>query len=302
MTLVSCPVDERYVNPLFELFDGGDFVLSSWRDVEATATELRIYFPDPADAPAAAAALSDAGRLVGLELEPEVSEIPDEDWKYAYRKHFKTDSISPRLAVVPEWEYEAWKASRPAGSVQKALVLDPGMAFGTGQHATTRACLEYVDELSIEDPGRAFLDVGCGSGILAIAAVLEGFRDVSGFDIDPDAVENANENAARNGVGLRFTRGDLSRRSTLPGVSDAGGRVFGVVAANVLGPVLVRFASEIASLVERAPSSRLILSGILCEIYPEVAAAYEAQGFREVSSKTVGEWRTGLFAPVVPSA
>jgi len=297
MTLVSCPVDERYVNPLFEVFDGGDFVLSSWRDVESPETELRIYFPNSADASAAIAALSAAGDVVGVELAPEVSTIPDEDWKFAYRKHFKTDSISPRLAVVPEWEHEAWKASHPADSAQKAIILDPGMAFGTGQHATTRACLEYVDELAVEDPSRAFLDVGCGSGILAIAAALEGFRDVSGFDIDPDAVENANENAAKNGLDLRFTRGDLSRRSTLPGVSDTGDKTFGVVAANVLGPVLIRFSKEISALVDRSPSSRLILSGILDEIYPDVAAAYAAHGFREISSKLVGEWRTGLFSP-----
>ncbi len=297
MTLVSCPVDERYVNPLFEVFDGGDFVLSSWRDVECAETELRIYFPDPADAPAAKSALLAAGEVVGAKLAPEVSTIPDEDWKFSYRKHFKTDQISPRLAVVPEWEHEAWKSAHPAGSAQKAIILDPGMAFGTGQHATTRACLEYVDELAVEDASRPFLDVGCGSGILAIAAALEGFRDVAGFDIDPDAVENACENAARNGLDLRFVRGDLCNKSTLPGVARTGGRVFGVVAANVLGPILIRFASEISALVDRAPSSRLILSGILDEIYPEVADAYAKQGFHEVSSKLVGEWRTGLFAP-----
>ena len=297
MTLVSCPVDERYVNPLFEVFDGGDFVLSSWRDVESAETELRIYFPDPADAPAAIAALTAAGEVVGVGLAPEVSTFPDEDWKLAYRKHFKTDFISPRLAVVPEWEYADWKAGHPDGSAQKAVILDPGMAFGTGRHATTRACLEYVDELAADGAERSFLDVGCGSGILAIAAALEGFRDVSGFDIDPDAVENANENAAKNGLDLRFVRGDLSRRSTLPGVSDTGDRTFDVVAANVLGPILIRFAKEISALVTCAPTSRLILSGILDEIYPEVAAAYAELGFREISSKLVGEWRTGLFSP-----
>ena len=82
----------------------------------------------------------------------------------------------------------------------------------------------------------------------------------------------------------------------------AEGRTFGVVAANVLGPVLVRFAPEISALVDRRPSSRLILSGILDEIYPDVAAAYAKQGFREVSSRLVGEWRTGLFAPLPADA
>ena len=292
MTVVSCSIDERYVNPLFEVFDGGDFILSSYRDVEDVLTTMQIFFPDPADAPRAVEALVSAGEVVGLELKPEVGSIPDEDWKLSYRKHFRTEVISARLAIVPEWEVAQFKAGCPS---QRILILDPGMAFGTGQHATTHACLEYIDELAVENADRSFLDVGCGSGILAIAAKLEGFRDVAGFDIDPDAVQNANENAEKNGLGnaVRFVRGDLCNKSTLPDVHRTGGKQFDVVAANVLGPVLVRFAAEIAPLV--APGGRLILSGILEEVYPEVHAAYVAMGFREVSSKLIGEWRTGLF-------
>ncbi len=294
MTVVACSVDERYVNPLFEVFDGGDFILSSYRDVEDSRTTMQIFVPEAADAPRAAAALVAAGEIVGLALAPETGEIPDEDWKLSYRKHFKTERISPRLAIVPEWEVEAFRA-REGATAPRMLVLDPGMAFGTGQHATTHACLEYIDALAAENADRSFLDVGCGSGILAIAAKLEGFRDVAGFDIDPDAVENANENAAKNGLAdaVRFVRGDLCNKSTLPGVHRTGDRAFDVVAANVLGPVLVRFADQIAPLV--APGGLIILSGILEEVYPEVHAAYVARGFREVSSRLIGEWRTGLF-------
>ena len=103
----------------------------------------------------------------------------------------------------------------------------------------------------------------------------------------------ANENAVKNGLALTFTRGDLCNRSTLPGVARTGDRRFDVVAANVLGPVLIRFAAEIAALV--APGGELILSGILDETYPEVRAAYAAQGFAEIESRLIGEWRTGLF-------
>ena len=195
MTVVSCSVDERYVNPLFEVFDGGDFVLTSYRDVEETSATMQIFLPDPADAPRAAEALVAAGRIVGLELAPVTGTIPDEDWKFSYRKHFKVEVISPRLVVRPPWESVA-----PAPG-QKVLTLDPGIAFGTGQHPTTRACLDAIDALAAEDAGRTFLDVGCGSGILAIAAALEGFCEVRGFDNDPDAVRNANENAAANGLG-----------------------------------------------------------------------------------------------------
>ena len=280
MTVVSCSVDERYVNPLFEVFDGGDFVLTSYRDVEETSATMQIFVPDPADAPRAAEALVSAGRIVGLELAPATGSIPDEDWKFSYRKHFKVEVISPRLVVRPPWE-----AVAPAPG-QKVLTLDPGIAFGTGQHPTTRACLDAIDALAAEDAGRTFLDVGCGSGILAIAAALEGFRDVRGFDNDPDAVRNANENAAANGLGALFFEGDLSA----PDVTAPAD----VVAANVLAPVLVRFAREVGALVN--PGGRLILSGILDEQYAEVRDAYAALGFAEISSRLIGEWRTGLFA------
>ena len=279
MTVVSCSVDERYVNPLFEVFDGGDFVLTSYRDVEETSATMQIFLPDPADAPRAAEALAAAGRIVGLELAPETGTIPDEDWKLSYRKHFKTEVISPRLVVRPPWE-----AVTPAPG-QKVLTLDPGIAFGTGQHPTTRACLDAIDALAVEGTDRSFLDVGCGSGILSIAAALEGFRDVHGFDNDPDAVRNANENAEANGLGALFSDGDLS----VPGTAAPAD----VVAANVLAPVLVRFACEVGALVN--PGGRLILSGILDEQYDEVRAAYAALGFTELSNRLIGEWRTGLF-------
>ena len=280
MTVVSCSVDERYVNPLFEVFDGGDFVLTSYRDVEETSATMQIFLPDPSDAPRAAEALAAAGRVVGLDLAPVTGTIPDEDWKLSYRKHFKVEVISPRLVVRPPWESVA-----PAPG-QKVLTLDPGIAFGTGQHPTTRACLDAIDALAAENADRSFLDVGCGSGILSIAAALEGFRDVHGFDNDPDAVRNANENAEANGLGALFSDGDLS----VPGTAAPAD----VVAANVLAPVLVRFAREVGALVN--PGGRLILSGILDEQYGEVRDAYAALGFAEISSRLIGEWRTGLFS------
>ena len=280
MTVVSCSIDERYVNPLFEVFDGGDFILTSYRDVEETSATMQIFLPDPSDAPRAAEALVAAGRIVGLDLAPVTGTIPDEDWKLSYRKHFKTEVISPRLVVRPPWE-----TVTPAPG-QKVLTLDPGIAFGTGQHPTTRACLDAIDALAAENVDRTFLDVGCGSGILSIAAALEGFRDVRGFDNDPDAVRNANENAEANGLGALFSDGDLS----VPGTAAPAD----VVAANVLAPVLVRFAREVGALVN--PGGRLILSGILDEQYDEVRAAYAALGFTELSNRLIGEWRTGLFA------
>ena len=297
MTCVHCSIDERHANPLFELFDGGDSLfLSSYRDVEAAQTVVQVFVPDEngACAPsekvdAARAALVAAGGLLGLDLHPEVETFPDEDWRLSYRRHFKTDSISPRLAVVPAWEAGGFKPFFPG---QRALVMDPGLAFGTGKHETTRSCLEFIDALASENPSRSFLDVGCGSGILAVAASLLGFNPVRGFDLDPEAVDVARETASANGVDVEFFRGDLS--GVMPGnPAIAPARV---VAANVLGPVLARFAPQIAAMVERADDARLVLSGILATDYGEVASAFEAQGFRELSAKVAGEWKSGLFS------
>lgn len=297
MNKVYCSIAERFVNPLFEVFDGGDFVLSSYRDVEESLTQVQIYFPDPEppktvadDIAEAKRRLSDALAIVGAEAAIEVGTIPDEDWKLSYRRHFTTERIGSRLVVRPPWE------PMPAEGV--VVTLDPGLSFGTGKHETTRACLEYIDELSRE--GGSFLDMGCGSGILSIAAAKLGFSPVAGFDVDADAVQASTENAAANGVEAKFFRhalggartdenGDPVREG--PESLPTGARC-DLVAANILGPLLIRYADEIVGAVGR----RLVVSGILNTLYPEVLAAFRSRGLHEVSRRTLGEWTTGLLA------
>lgn len=285
MTFVSCSIPEQFVNPLFEVFDGGDFILSSYRDIEEPLTRMRIYFEDPAQAEDAKKCLQAALSIVGVGAPVEVGEIADEDWKFAYRRHFKTEKIGRRLLVVPDWEVETISS----GNDRATLLLDPGLAFGTGKHETTRACLEYIDELSLEHTG-SFLDMGCGSGILSIAAAKLGFVPVVGFDVDQEAVDASVENAAKNDVRVDYFKYGLGAKVKRDlGTAD-------LVAANILGPLLIRFADEIAPCAPR----RLIISGILTELYPEVLAAYVKRGFAEVSNKTFGEWTTGLLTRVRP--
>lgn len=275
MTFVSCSVPERFVNPLFEVFDGGDFILSSYRDIEEDFTRMRIYFEDSSATEAAKTCLKAALDIVGVDAPIEVGEIADEDWKLAYRRHFKTENVGRRLVTVPAWE------KVPEGD-RVPIVLDPGMAFGTGKHETTRACLEYIDELA---PVDSFLDMGCGSGILSIAAAKLGCRAVTGFDVDSEAVEASRENAAANGVAVTFFKYGLGANVKRDlGTAD-------LVVANILGPLLIRFADEIAPCASR----HLVISGILTTLYPDVLAAYAARGFEEVSRKTLGEWTTGLL-------
>ena len=283
MTFVSCSIPEQFVNPLFEVFDGGDFILSSYRDIEEDFTRMRIYFEDPARTEDAKRCLGSAMDIVGIKVEIEVGDIPDEDWKFAYRRHFKIEEIGRRLITVPAWE-------RIPDSNRIPIVLDPGMAFGTGKHETTHACLEYIDELC---PVGSFLDMGCGSGILSIAAKKLGCKTVKGFDVDQEAVDASIENAAKNGVTVDYIKFALGRAPSTSQTSQMSqtSQTFDLVAANILGPLLIRFADEIVPYVGKS----LIISGILTDLYPEVLAAYEARGLKEVSRKTLGEWATGLL-------
>ena len=281
MTKVFCLVEERFVNPLFEVFDGGDLILSSYRDIEQPRAEMRIFTENPEQVAAARTALEQALEVIGESSEIAEAEIPDEDWKFAYRRHFKTELVSPRILVQPDWEDVA------------VIRFDPGMAFGTGKHETTKACLQYIDELSpstssaSSTSSTSFLDMGCGSGILSIAAAKLGFGPVAGFDVDQEAVDASIENAEKNGVKIDFCKFALGRAGQ--SVSPVGPA--DLVAANILGPLLIRFADEIVPYVKR----HLIISGILTELYPEVLAAYEARGLKELSRKTIGEWTTGLL-------
>ena len=306
MIKVFCNIADALVDPLFEVFDGGDFILSSYHDIEEPDTQMQVYLADPAQAGEAARRLKDALALVGSSAQVETSEVPDEDWKLAYRRHFKIEPIGRRLVTVPTWELEGFKASGEF-SDRIPLVLDPGMAFGTGKHETTRACLEYIDDLA---GSLSFLDMGCGSGILSIAAAKLGFSPVAGFDIDEDAVNASRENAALNGVSVDYRLFALGKgavtldesieaaKGVYPDLALQGREVDSCdapfapadfVVANILGPLLIAFADEIAGYAKKT----LIVSGILSELYPEVLAAFQSRGFREVSRKTIGEWTTG---------
>ena len=311
MNKVFCQVEDSLANPLFEVFDGGDFVLSSYSDVESPFTEIQLYFPEKERIDEAKSRLAAALSLVGADAAIECEELPDEDWKLSYRRHFKVEPVGSRLVSVPAWEFDSFRRSAdPALKGRVPIVLDPGMAFGTGKHETTRACLEYVDELSSE--GGSFLDMGCGSGILSIAAAKLGYAPVAGFDIDEDAVAAARENAAANGVRVEYrvfalgggavtldasveaAKGiypDLQLQGLAPNPAGAAFAPADLVVANILGPLLVAFADEISGYVRR----RLVVSGILKEVYPEVLAAFSKRGFAEVSRRSYGEWTTALL-------
>lgn len=206
----------------------------------------------------------------------------DADWRDSYKAHFHAWQFG-RLHWVPVWERE--KFSLPPGHA--VLWLDPGLAFGTGNHETTRLCVERlvgIAETGLRKPETMrVVDAGCGSGILALSAALLGFREVSGFDNDPEAVRVSEENAALNGLAgkVTFRLGDLST-----GFSSGPSTV---VLANILGNVLIQFAGELTRAV--APGGTLILSGILALEVGQVRAAFAAVvPDWPQESRTLGEW------------
>ncbi|WP_373046424.1 50S ribosomal protein L11 methyltransferase [Vulgatibacter sp.] len=208
---------------------------------------------------------------MGHEIRVGVSRLKDEDWAETWKLHFQPLHVAGKIWVLPPWE------KVPAGSL--AVVIEPGMAFGTGGHATTSLCLEGLVEVLERRPGAAVLDVGCGSGILGIGAKLLGAGRVVMIDNDPVAVQVAKENAAKNGVPEIETSGT--------GIEAVAER-FPVVVANILAVTLIDLVRPIVATVEAG--GELLLSGILVGQADDVIAAYEKNGMRLRDRRTRGDW------------
>jgi ribosomal protein L11 methyltransferase len=234
-----------------------------------------------------------------------ILKLPRENWANSWKRHFPPLEIGARLLVKPSWSK---RKPRPG---QSLVVLDPGLSFGTGQHATTGFCLREVvrawerrqgaDKLPLRGSrnsptgsrrsgtARSFLDIGTGSGILALAAVKLGYAPVHAFDFDPQCVRVARANARFNRVQsrLRITRADLT---TLPLHSS---RRYDLVCANLLANLLIAERDRICARVK--PKGILVIAGILQREFAEVQKVYEAGGWRLSASKTEKEWRSGTF-------
>ena len=268
------------VEPAFELVDEG---LAARLDAARPAI-VRAYLPasDAAAARAAVDGVRDAiGHLQAFGLRPigdlRVSVVHESDWAHAWKRHFPVLRIGRRIVIRPTWR----RHRRLPDDV--VVALDPGMAFGTGLHPTTRLCLAGVERLA--DEGRLTadargLDVGVGSGILAITAVRLGLGSMLGVDTDPIAISATRRNAARNGVARRVP----ARQGSLP----SGAGPFDVVLANLIASVLIALAQGLHD--ELRAGGRLLASGIFIDREPEVRAAFEAVGLRIRSGEREGEW------------
>ena len=211
--------------------------------------------------------------------------IRSEDWAESWKKHFKPLEIGRALLIKPTW------SDRRPRLNQAVVVLDPGLSFGTGQHATTIFCLEQLVTRRRPGDPQSFLDVGTGSGILAIAAAKLGYRPVHAFDCDSTAIRVAKANALLNHAEglIRFYHKDLRR---MP--ADAH-RKFHLICANLVSDLLIEQSKRILSLLE--PNGILVLAGTLAVQFAQVGSVYKAAGLRLIETRTTKEWRSAAFCP-----
>ena len=210
-----------------------------------------------------------------------VRSVPKENWAESWKRHFHPLEIGPRLLVLPSWSKQKPKRG------QAVVILDPGLSFGTGHHATTAFCLSQVAARREDARPQSLLDVGCGSGILAIAAAKLGYTPVVAFDFDPEAARVAKENATVNHVSLKLSQQDLTK------MPRRSAEKFDVVCANLMYDLLIQERDRI--LARLAPGGTLVLAGILRTQFPKVQRAFEMAGLRLVASRAAKEWRSGAF-------
>lgn len=209
--------------------------------------------------------------------------IPDEDWNKAWKERFKPLPITAHLVIKPTWE-----AYQP-GPGEKVIEMDPGMAFGTGHHASTKLALEFIETLfhGTGTPPKTVLDVGTGTGILAMAAALFGAQEVLAIDNDPEAVVVAEENILRNGL-LPTIKANGIALEEIP-------RQFDLVIANIIHDTLIELADSLTARL--APNGKLIMAGILTGAQTDsIRAAYTALGLKHQETRYEGEWSALLFA------
>jgi len=225
------------------------------------------------DAARGAVLAADAGATVTT------AELPDTDWSLAWRASIRSHRLGD-LVVTPPWEADEHDPAR-------RIVIEPGMAFGTGEHATTRGVVRLLQ--GVLRPGDAVADLGAGSAVLAIAAARLGARSVAAIEIDPDAIENAEENVARNGVAdvVKVIEGDAT--ILLPLVAPVR-----VVLANIISSVLVELLPTIEAAL--APDGRAILSGILQEERAAMLAVLDARGWEVLREDAEDVWWSALIA------
>jgi len=263
---------------------------SSYTDVETGDTMVSVYSTAPPKNPVTVKSRLRHGlaeiKSCGLAVAParvSIVKLPSENWANSWKRHFPPLEIGKALLIKPSW------SKRKPQTGQALVVLDPGLSFGTGQHPTTSFCLREIVRVAKTEKPRSILDMGTGSGILAIAATKLGYAPIHAFDFDPQCVRVARSNARVNRVEkkIRITQADLTK---LP---HRSARQYDIVCANLLADLLIAERNQILARVK--PGGVLVAAGILQREFVKVQQAYEVAGIRLTASRTENEWRSGTF-------
>ncbi len=251
-----------------------DYVDDELENQFAGVSRIKCYLTDDEDG------LAVLRRINAAYDDVTTSYVEDSDWENNWREYYKPIEVGEKLVVVPEWEEAPQDGRLP-------LRLDPGLIFGTGSHATTRMCLAALEEFS--KPGVRVLDLGCGSGILGIGALILGCDSCLGVDIDPKAPDVVMSNAALNGIGadkMTAWAGDIIADASLRARIGGG---YQLVLANIVADVIIPLSAVVRQFM--APGAVFICSGIIEHRWPETEAALISNGFEILDHKSEEEWR-----------
>lgn len=263
---------------------------ASYSGTEQRTTRVTMFFQKrPVWSPARRKALQEQlnqFERLGLKVSPariSFSKLVRQDWAETWKRHFHPIAIQSRLLIKPSW------SRRRAAKNQATVTLDPGLSFGTGQHPTTRFCLEQIAGWRQLSVAQSFLDIGTGSGILAIAAAKLGFCPVDALDCDLDAIHAARANIGSNRVSHRISLWE----NDLSSLGRSLKQRYSLICANLISNLLLKEIEPILTRLDQ--NGLLVLAGILKPEFERVRQIYAKQGVHLVASRTEAEWRSGAF-------
>ncbi len=256
----------------------GDLIDESILKADKSKGSCSIFVPEEKNVSEYISYINERLPLLGIPYETEIINTADEEWSTAWKKYYKPTPIGERIVIVPSWEHY----DKKNGEI--IIDMDPGMAFGTGTHETTRLCASLLEKYIKQ--GDKMLDIGSGSGILAICGAKLGASSCFACDIDPVAVRTEKENCERNGCdNITCAVSDL-----LAGVSD---EKYDIVTANIVADIIIRLSSDVGRYMK--DGAHIVVSGIISEREPEVDRAMLESGFTKVEALYDGGWCAEVF-------
>lgn len=253
----------------------GDLIDESILNADKTVASVSVYLPEDGSAADTVSFLKERFSTLGIDAKLTISGVCEEDWANSWKAYYKPIEIGEKIVIVPAWE----KYNAPEGKL--VVRMDPGMAFGTGSHETTRLVIGLLEKYIKE--GQRVLDVGCGSGILAICAAKLGAKECRAYDIDPVAVKVARENVKDSGL----TNVTCDTSDLLRGVDKTGG-TYDVICANIVADIIIRMTPDVGELM--GDSSVILASGIICERADDVISCFEKHGLRIIERAEENGW------------